>query len=99
MDPAEWPRGDGLRSEHLADGRRFRVLTMVDRFSRRCPCALVDTSIRGGRLARFLDELAAIRGGYPVFITVDNDPELISNALDECASEPVRSRSNHGPSG
>jgi putative transposase len=52
-------------SDHLASGRRFRILTVVDRFSRRCPGALVDTSIPGGRVASFLDELAAMRGGYP----------------------------------
>lgn len=46
-------------SDHLASGRRFRILTVVDRFSRRCPGVLIDTSIPGGRVARFLDELAA----------------------------------------
>lgn len=74
-------------SDHLASGRRFRILTVVDRFSRRCPGVLVDTSIPGGRVARFLDELAAKSGGYPELITVDNGPEFISNALDQWASE------------
>jgi putative transposase len=74
-------------SDHLANGRRFRVLTVVDRFSRVCPGVLVDTSIPGARVARFLDELAAIHGEYPEFITVDNGPEFISNALDQWASE------------
>jgi putative transposase len=74
-------------SDHLASGRRFRILTIVDRFSRRCPGALVDTSIPGRRVARFLDELAATCGAYPELITVDNGPEFISNALDQWASE------------
>lgn len=74
-------------SDHLASGRRFRILTLVDRCSRRCPGTLVDTSIPGRRVARFLDELAAACGTYPKFITVDNGPEFISNALDQWASE------------
>lgn len=74
-------------SDHLASGRRFRVLTVVDRFSRRCPGTLLDTSISGTRVARFLDELAACAGAYPEMITVDNGPEFISNALDQWASE------------
>lgn len=74
-------------SDHLVSGRRFRILAVVDQFSRCSPGALVDTSIPGGRVASFLDELAALRGGYPAFITVDNGPEFISNALDQWATE------------
>ena len=74
-------------SDHLASGRRFRILTVVDRFSRRCPGVLLDTSIPGSRVARFLDELAASVGRYPSIITVDNGPEFISNALDQWASQ------------
>jgi len=74
-------------SDHLASGRRFRILTVVDHFSRRCPGTLLDTSIPGTRVASFLDELATKRGSYPQMITVDNGPEFISNALDQWASE------------
>jgi putative transposase len=74
-------------SDHLVNGRRFRILTIVDQFSRRCPGALVETSIPGARVASFLDELAALSGGYPAMICVDNGPEFISNALDQWATE------------
>ena len=74
-------------SDHLVNGRRFRILTVVDRFSRRCPGVLVDTSIPGRRVACFLDELAAVCGYYPAMITVDNGPEFISNELDQWATE------------
>jgi len=73
-------------SDHLVSGRRFRILTVVDQFSRRCPGVLVDTSIPGGAVARFLDELSAACG-YPEMITVDNGPEFISNTLDQWATE------------
>ena len=41
-------------SDPLTDGRRFRVLNVVDDFSRKCVGQLVDTSISGARMARFL---------------------------------------------
>ena len=72
-------------SDHLVDGRRFRSLTVVDHFSRRSPGILVETSITGERVARYLDELAFTRG-LPKEITVDNGPEFISNALDQWAT-------------
>jgi putative transposase len=70
--------------DHIAGGRRFRALTIVDEFSRRSPGILVDWSISGERVARFLDELAA-ENGLPEVIVVDNGPEFISNALDRWA--------------
>ena len=73
-------------SDHLASGRRFRTLTVVDEFSRWCPGILVETSISGEQVARFLDELAATKG-LPERIVVDNGPEFISNALDKWAYE------------
>ncbi|MEZ4364721.1 MAG: IS3 family transposase [Kofleriaceae bacterium] len=73
-------------SDHLVSGRRFRSLTVLDVFSRRCPGILVETSISGERVARFLDELAAA-AGLPETIVVDNGPEFISNALDRWAYE------------
>ena len=48
-------------SDQLAIGRRFRILNIVDDFSRACVGQLVDTSISGDRLTRFLDELSLTR--------------------------------------
>ncbi len=44
-------------SDQLANGRRIRVLNVVDDYSRECVGQLVDTSISGYRVARFLTEL------------------------------------------
>ena len=44
--------------------RRFRVLCIIDDFSRECLGAVVDTSISGHRVARELDRIAELRG-YP----------------------------------
>jgi putative transposase len=70
--------------DQLADGRRFRTLTIVDSFTRECPALEVDTSLGGKRVARVLDRLAFLRG-LPEAITIDNGPEFTSNALDEWA--------------
>jgi len=70
--------------DQLSDGRRFRVLTLVDSFTRECLTLEVDTSIGGKRVVRVLDRLAFLRG-LPEVITVDNGPEFAGKALDEWA--------------
>jgi putative transposase len=70
--------------DHTAEGLRFRVLTLVDDFSRRSPGLLVERSISGSRVVRFLEELARVNG-RPETIVIDNGPEFISNALDQWA--------------
>jgi len=73
-------------SDNLFNGRRFRVLTVVDNFSRECPVMEADHSLTGQRVARVLDRVALVRG-LPQVITVDNGPEFISKALDLWAVE------------
>jgi putative transposase len=70
--------------DRTTDGHRFRILTLIDTFTRRAPGVIVERSISGLHVARFLDKLAATHG-YPKIITVDNGPEFISNALDQWA--------------
>ena len=67
-------------SDQLAAGRRFRILNIVDDYSRQCVGQIVDTSITGVRLARFLDELAD-RGSLPKTVVCDNGTELTSKAM------------------
>lgn len=67
-------------SDQLADCRRFRVLNIVDDHSRFCPGQIVDVSIPGVRVARFLDDLA-LRFGLPEEIILDNGPEGTSKAM------------------
>ena len=49
-------------SDQLTDGRRFRILTIVDDCTRECLALVVDTSLSGMRVARELDRLVADRG-------------------------------------
>ena len=67
-------------SDALADGRRFRILCVIDDFSRECLATVVDTSISGIRVARELDRIAEMRG-LPCMVVSDNGTELTSNAM------------------
>ncbi|MGE4148245.1 MAG: IS3 family transposase [Hyphomicrobiaceae bacterium] len=69
-----------LVSDALADGRRFRVLAIVDDFTRECLALVADTSLSGARVARELDAVIATRG-KPAMVVSDNGPELISMAI------------------
>ncbi len=67
-------------SDTLSDGRRFRMLCVVDDFSRECLALVADTSLSGLRLVRELDGIAA-RRGLPLSVVSDNGTELTSVAV------------------
>ncbi len=67
-------------SDAFTDCRRFRVLAVVDDFTRECLALVPDTSISGLRVARELDALVATRG-RPQGIVSDNGTELTSMAI------------------
>ena len=69
-------------TDALAWGRRFRVLAIVDDFTREALALVVDTSIGGARLVRELDALVASRG-KPATIVSDNGTEMTSRAVLE----------------
>jgi len=71
-------------ADSLHNGRRLRVLTVVDNLSKECPILEVDHSLTGQRVTRVLERVALTRG-LPEVITVDNGPEFISKALDTWA--------------
>lgn len=58
-------------SDQMTDGRRFRVLTVVDDCTRECLTLVADTSLSGLRVARELETLMA-RPGRPKMIVSDN---------------------------
>jgi putative transposase len=71
-------------SDSLVTGRRFRLLTIIDDYSRECLAIEVDTSIGGARVVNVLERITEARGQAEV-ITVDNGPEFSGKALDEWA--------------
>ena len=48
-------------SDQLTDGRRFRILAVVDDCTRECLALIADTSISGRRVARELDDASGLR--------------------------------------
>jgi len=84
--PLAIPQGPNHRwsmdflSDALSDGRRFRILAIVDDFTRECLCLVADTSLPGLRLVRELDAIIAERG-KPLLCVSDNGTELTSMAI------------------
>jgi putative transposase len=75
------------------DGRWFRVLTLVDQFTRECPLLLPGRSLSGAKVALALAQVIAERGA-PVSITVDNELSKKARAASEHTSAVARRASN-----
>lgn len=73
-------------ADSLFDGRRFRVLTIVDNFSREYLGFEVAQSIKGAQVVDVLNRLKYTRG-IPRSIRVDNGSEFVSKAVDKWAYE------------
>ena len=82
-------------SDTLGDGRRFRILCIVDDFSRECLATVVDTSLSGVRVVRELEQLTLERG-KPRIIVSDNELSKKAMARDEHTSAVARRASNAG---
>lgn len=67
--------------DQLATGRKIRVLTVVDTFSRYVPALEPRFSYRGEDVVQTLEEVCA-GVGYPKTIRVDQGSEFISRDLD-----------------
>jgi putative transposase len=85
--PMMLPQGPNQRwsldfaADTLTDGRRFRILVVVDDFTRECLCLVADTSLSGARVARELTAIIAHRGARPLLCVSDNGTELTSIAI------------------
>ncbi len=73
-------------SDSLWDGKRFRLLNIMDDFNREVLAVEADTSLPALRVVRVLQKLLFTRG-KPDMIRVDNGPEFISNKLDNWCKE------------
>lgn len=84
--PLAWPIAKDIRwsmdfvSDQLSHGRRFRVLNVVDDYSREMIGQLVAHSITGNQVARFLNQLIEQRS-KPDQIVCDNGPEFTCKAM------------------
>ena len=71
-------------SDQLYDGRRIRLLTLVDNFNRESLAIEVAEHIGSDRVVEVLRRLSKSRD-LPKKIQVDNGPEFISKRLDQWA--------------
>ena len=84
--PLQLPTGPNERwsldfvSDCFTNGRRFRILAVVDDFTRESLALIPDTSLSGVRVARELEALV-VRHGRPASCVSDNGTELTSKAV------------------
>jgi transposase InsO family protein len=72
--------------DRTADGRPFRMLVVLDEYTRECLAIEVARNFRGGDIVSVPDELTAIRGA-PVHLRADHGPEMISKAVKAWCAE------------
>ena len=72
--------------DSLASGRKIRLLSVIDVFTREALALEVDTSLPGRAVVRVLARLGQERP-LPAPLVLDNGPELISRVLEEWAHE------------
>jgi len=70
--------------DQLADGRSFKVLTIVDVFSRECVGLVARRTFHGAEVAAVLSAIGTDRG-LPARIRCDNGSEFTSRAFDHWA--------------
>lgn len=69
-------------SDQIFSGQRFRILTLVDNFSRESLAIRVGESLKGDDVVQILEQVTRERGTCPKAIRVDNGPEFVSRSLD-----------------
>lgn len=76
--------------DSLVDGRRFRLLNIIDDYNRESLAIEIDTSLPALRVIRTLQRLIEMRT-KPQVIRVDNGPEFISDKLRQwCDDQQIR---------
>jgi putative transposase len=73
-------------SDRLSDGRWFRILTLVDQYTRECLCAFAERSQTGEKVVEQMKCLVKLRGA-PESITTDNGSEFTGRAMDNWAHQ------------
>jgi putative transposase len=73
-------------SDRFSDGRCFRILTVVDQYTRECLCTYADRSQTGEKVVEQMKRLVKLRGA-PESITTDNGGEFAGQAMDAWAHQ------------
>jgi len=72
-------------SDKLTDGRSYRILTVIDQFTRECVALEADRSLHGRHVVAALTGAIMERGEAPRSITLDNGSEFTGRALEAWA--------------
>lgn len=72
--------------DSLADGRKIRILSLVDLYDRSCPSLEVGFSYSSQRVIQTLERLRSM-GQLPSVLRADNGPEFTSNAIQAWAAK------------
>lgn len=73
--------------DSLFNGSRFRILTIVDNYSKKCLSLLTGKSLRGTDVIHCLNHIKLVEGVVPLRIQCDNGSEFISKEVDRWAYE------------
>jgi putative transposase len=82
--------------DQLATGRKLRVLTIVDTFSRFSPAIEPRFNFCGADVVEVLERVGR-QGRFPAVIRVDQGTEFVSRDLDLWAYQRGVSLTSHGP--
>jgi putative transposase len=67
--------------DRTADGRAFKILNIIDEFTRECLATLVDRKITNQEVIDIIFNLFIFRGIIPEHIRSDNGPEFTAKAV------------------
>ena len=73
-------------SDRFSDGRWFRILTVIDQYTRECLSVYADRSQTGEKVVEQIKRLVKLRG-VPESITTDNGSEFAGQAMDGWAHQ------------
>ena len=71
----------------LFNGNRFRILAIVDNYSKKCLSLLTGQSLKGSDVQQELSNIVLCEGAIPERIQCDNGSEFISKEVDRWAYE------------
>jgi putative transposase len=71
-------------SDRISDGRWFRILTVIDQYTRECLCVHAGRPQTGEKVVEQMERLCALRG-KPESITTDNGSEFAGSAMERWA--------------
>ena len=72
-------------ADQLFDGRRFRALTVVDNFSRKCLGIYPGKSIKGEEVVSIMEHITCLNNAIPDRIQVDNGSE---HSMSDSSQKP-----------